>query len=174
MLGYIKGVGGGPAQKYEKSRFLVIMIANFVYFHLLFTEFENSDPLTQNWRICRGGCGPRGGREGHFRPFCDIQWPKSQKKCEKMYFNELYINEYDTRNVPESEKRAFCHQPTSKGLPIIVIFSYRPLTPPNGHWSRKGYSGNFWKKKFHKNGPRLKLDPPRCNPDHLEWIYTNQ
>ena len=48
MLGYIKGVGGGPAQKYEKSRFLVIMIANFVYFHLLFTEFENSDPLTQN------------------------------------------------------------------------------------------------------------------------------
>ena len=48
MLGYIKEVGGGPAQNHEKSRFLVIMIANFVYFHLLFTEFGNSDPLTQN------------------------------------------------------------------------------------------------------------------------------
>ena len=44
----VKGVGGGQGQIHEKLRFLVILIANFVYFHLLFTEFENSDPLTQN------------------------------------------------------------------------------------------------------------------------------
>ena len=69
MLCYIKGVGGGPGQNHEKSRFLVIKIANFVYFHLFFTEFENSDPLTQNWRICPGGWGLPGA---HFRPFGEI------------------------------------------------------------------------------------------------------
>ena len=38
----IKGRGGGQGRKF----FLVILIANLVYFHPLFTEFENSDPLT--------------------------------------------------------------------------------------------------------------------------------
>ena len=68
-----------------------------------------------------------------------------------MYFNELYINEYDTRNVPESEKRAFCHQPTSKGLPIIVIFSYRLLTPPQmGSGPEKAILEIFEKRNFTK------------------------
>ena len=53
----IKGRGGGSG---SKNFFLVILIGNLVYFHPLFTEFENLDLLTQNWRICRGGRGPRG------------------------------------------------------------------------------------------------------------------
>ena len=67
-----------------------------------------------------------------------------------MYFNELYINEYDTRNVPESEKRAFCHQPTSKGLPIIVIFSYRLLNPQMGSGPEKAILEIFEKRNFTK------------------------
>ena len=48
----IKGRGGGSG---SKKFFLVILVANLVYFHPLFTEFENSVLLTQNWQICPGG-----------------------------------------------------------------------------------------------------------------------
>ena len=42
---------------------------------------------------------------GHLEKFND--W-RSQKKCEKMYFNELQMTEYDARSVPEGEFRDFC------------------------------------------------------------------
>ena len=50
----IKARGGGSRPKFW---FCVILVANLVYFHTLFTEFENFDPLAQNSRICRGGWG---------------------------------------------------------------------------------------------------------------------
>ena len=59
---------------------------------------------------------------GHFQIFNDRG---VKKKCKKMYFNELYINEQDTKNVPESENKGFCDLTTSQGLPITVIFSYQ-------------------------------------------------
>ena len=84
----LKAIGGGSRPKFW---FYVILVANLVYFHLLFTEFENSDPLTQNWRICPGGWGLPGV---HFRPFGEICWQKSQKsapKCTWMSFEWLIM-----------------------------------------------------------------------------------
>ena len=37
----------------------MFLVANLVYFHLLFTEFKNFDLLAQNSQICRGGWGPQ-------------------------------------------------------------------------------------------------------------------
>ena len=51
-----------------------------MYFHPLFTELKNIDPLAQNWRICRGGWGPPGG---HFGPFWEI-WRLNADKNEKI------------------------------------------------------------------------------------------
>ena len=48
----IKAIGGGPRSKFC---FCMFLVANLVYFHLLFTEFQNFDPSPQNCRICRGG-----------------------------------------------------------------------------------------------------------------------
>ena len=60
---HLKAIGGGTRSKFW---FYVILVANLVYFHPLFTEFKNFDPLAQNWPICRGGWGLSGG---HFEPF---------------------------------------------------------------------------------------------------------
>ena len=59
----VKAIGGGTRSKFWSY---VILVANLVYFHPLFTEFKNFDPLAQNWPICRGGWGLSGG---HFEPF---------------------------------------------------------------------------------------------------------
>ena len=35
----------------------MFLVANLVYFHLLFTEFKNLDPLAENSQICQGRWG---------------------------------------------------------------------------------------------------------------------
>ena len=57
----VKAIGGG--QKSESGFFPVwtYFVANFMYFHVLSTEFQNLDRLTQNLRICGGWVGsPKG------------------------------------------------------------------------------------------------------------------
>ena len=66
MLPPIKGVGGGPGRKFF---FLMILIANLVYFHPLFTEFQNLDPKALNFADLPGWVMAPGG---HFRPFGEI------------------------------------------------------------------------------------------------------
>ena len=66
MLTSIKGVGGGSR---SKKFFSMILIANLVYFHPLFTEFQNLDPKVLNFADLSGWVGPP---EGHFRPFGEI------------------------------------------------------------------------------------------------------
>ncbi len=39
---------------------------------------------------------------------------KESKKCEKMYFPELQMIEYDTRSVPEGEYKTSSHFDLSK------------------------------------------------------------
>ena len=47
----IKGIGGGvPGQKI----ILAYFEANFMYFHLLFTEMENFHSFAQKWAISGG------------------------------------------------------------------------------------------------------------------------
>ena len=41
-----KAIGGGSRSKFC---FLMILVGNFMYFHMLFTEFENFKPLAQKW-----------------------------------------------------------------------------------------------------------------------------
>ena len=84
------------------------------------------------------------------------------------------MTEYDTRSVPESENMGFCHLPTSRGSPIIIVVKYSLLTPQKGSYPKQAFLEIFEKTKFRKNGPRMQLDPPGCYPDHLEWIYINQ
>ena len=52
--------------------FLVILIANLVYFHPLFTEFENIDPKALNFADLSGGGGPQVLNFGHLEKF-DVQ-----------------------------------------------------------------------------------------------------
>ena len=59
----VKAIGGGAQAKFC---FYVVLVANLVYFHPLFTELKNFDPLAQNWPIGWGGWGLSGG---HFEPF---------------------------------------------------------------------------------------------------------
>ena len=71
----------------------MILVANLVYFHPLFTEFKNFDPLAQNWPICRGGWGLSGG---HFEPFWEVWRPnadKSEKICTFLGFKLLIMFE---------------------------------------------------------------------------------
>ena len=49
--------GGGSRSKFWSE---VILVANFVYFYLLFAELKNLAPLAHNCRICRGCQGPWG------------------------------------------------------------------------------------------------------------------
>ena len=78
----IKGTGGSRSKFY----FLVILLANLVYFHPLLTELKNLDPKVPNLANLSGWVE---APEGHFRPFGEIQCPKSQKsvrKCTLMSF----------------------------------------------------------------------------------------
>ena len=45
---------------------------------------------------------------------------KEPKKCEKMYFIELQMNEYDKRSVPEGEYKASSYFDFSK--PVLKGF----------------------------------------------------
>ena len=56
MLRPIKGVGGGSG---SKKIFLMILIANLVYFHPPFTEFQNLDPKVLNFADFPGWVGPQ-------------------------------------------------------------------------------------------------------------------
>ena len=56
MVPCIKGTGGGSG---SKKFFLMILIANLVYFHPLFTEFENLDPKALNFADFPGWVGPQ-------------------------------------------------------------------------------------------------------------------
>ena len=47
----IKGMGGGSQ---VKKIILAYFEANFVYFHLLFTEMKNFHSFAQKWAICGG------------------------------------------------------------------------------------------------------------------------
>ena len=76
-----------------------------MYFHVLSTEFQNFDPFSQKWPEFGGG----GIRGADFSAFGEILWPKGQKKCHKMYFDELQMTEHDTKSVPEGENKWFCH-----------------------------------------------------------------
>ena len=52
--------------------FLVILVANLVYFHPLFTEFENLDPKVLNFADLSGWVGPQVLNFGHLEKF-DVQ-----------------------------------------------------------------------------------------------------
>ena len=69
MLRPIKGVGGGPGRNFF---FLMILIANLVYFHPLFTEFQNLDPKTLNFADLSGWVEPQVVNFGHLKKF-DVQ-----------------------------------------------------------------------------------------------------
>ena len=61
MVPCIKGTGGVRVEKI----FLVILVANLVYFHPLFTEFENLDPKVLNFADLSGWVGPQVVNFGH-------------------------------------------------------------------------------------------------------------
>ena len=65
----LKGVGGGSR---SKKIFLMILIANLVYFHPLFTEFENLDPKVLNFADLSGWVGPQMLNFGYLENF-DVQ-----------------------------------------------------------------------------------------------------
>ena len=66
---HVKGRGGGS---WSKKFFLVILVANLVYFHPLFTEFENLDPKVLNFADLPGWVGPQVLNFGHLEKF-DVQ-----------------------------------------------------------------------------------------------------
>ena len=79
------------------------------------------------------------------------------------------MTEYDTRSVLEGKNKEFCHLPTSRGFPNIIVQHSLKVSffdPPKSSGPMKPILHTFEKIKFRKNGPRMKLDPPGCYPDH--------
>ena len=64
----------------------MILIANLVYFHPLFTKFENSDPLTPKLADLSGWVGALEVILGHFEKFNVQKVKKSVTKCTFMSF----------------------------------------------------------------------------------------
>ena len=64
----LRGEGGSRS----KNFFLVILVANLVYFHPLFTEFENLDPKVLNFADLSGWVGPQVLNFGHLEKI-DVQ-----------------------------------------------------------------------------------------------------
>ena len=118
----LKGVGGGPGRNFF---FSVILIANLVYFHPLFTEFQNLDPKALNFADLPGWVrAPR----GHFRPFGEIWCLKSHKtvtKCTLLIFKWLNMIQEVFQRV---KTRDFVTYLQAGGSPIITFRSieFRP------------------------------------------------
>ena len=78
MLTSVKGVGGGPGRNFF---FLLILIANLVYFHPLFTEFENHDPKVLNFADLSGWVGPQVVNFCHLEKFNVQRVKKRVRNC---------------------------------------------------------------------------------------------
>ena len=130
----------------------MILVANLVYFHPLFTELKNFVPLTQNWRFCRGG---RGLQRAHFWPFWAIWWlngDKSAKMCTSKGFKQLIMFIEVCQRVINRE---FCQSCFLTGLqePVVLRRTFWALTK-NRHskWEVKltkslffyHYGGSKW------------------------------
>ena len=77
MVLCIKGTGGVRVELF----FLMILIANLVYFHPLFTEFENLDPKVLNFADLSGWVGPQVVNFCHLEKF-NVQIVKKRvRKC---------------------------------------------------------------------------------------------
>ena len=74
----LRGQGGGSG---SKKFFLMILIANLVYFHPLFTEFENLDPKVLNFADLSGWVGPQVANFCHLENFDVQKVKKSVRKC---------------------------------------------------------------------------------------------
>ena len=137
----LKGVGGGPGRK---NFFLMILIANLVYFHPLFTEFQNLDPKALNFADLSGWVrAPR----GHFRPFGEIWCLKSHKtvtKCTLLIFKWLNMIQ---EVFPRVKIRHFVTYLQAGGSPIIIVSSIE-FGPPGKAMAPKAYSGNFKKNRI--------------------------
>ena len=73
----LRGQGGSGS----KIFFLMILIANLVYFHPLFTEFENLDPKVLNFADLSGWVGPQVVNFCHLENFDVQKVKKSVRKC---------------------------------------------------------------------------------------------
>ena len=81
-----------------------IFCSKFYVLSLAFDGISKFGPVDPEFADLWGWVG---SLRGYFWPFGEIQCPKSQKKCEKMYFRELQTIEYDKSNVPENENMGF-------------------------------------------------------------------
>ena len=134
-MGELRGQGGSGS----KNFFLMILIANLVYFHPLFTEFQNLDPKALNFADLPGWVrAPR----GHFRPFGEIWCLKSRKsvrKCTLLIFKWLNMIQEVFLRV---KIRDFVTYLQAGGSPIIIVSSIE-FGPPGKAMAPKAYSGNF-------------------------------
>ena len=73
----LRGQGGSGS----KIFFLMILIANLVYFHPLFTEFENLDPKVLNFADLSGWVGPQVVNFCHLEKFNVQKVKKRVRKC---------------------------------------------------------------------------------------------
>ena len=115
----LKGVGGEVPIEFF---FPLILIVNLVYFHLLFTKFQNFDPLTPKFADLLGWVE---APEGDFRPFGDIQClqcQKSVRKCTSMSFKQLNMIQEVFQRV---KTRDFVTYLQAGGSPIIIVSIYQ-------------------------------------------------
>ena len=118
------GTGGGSG---SKKVFSMTLIANLVYFHPFFTEFENIDPKILNFADLSGWVGPQVINFGHLEKF---KSQKSVRKCALMIFKiSCWLNV--TQEVFQRVKtRDFVTYLQARGSPIITFCSIEFCPPP--------------------------------------------
>jgi len=114
--------GGGSKVKIRIFSGLAINRSKFYVLSCAFDGISKFGPVDPYFADLWGWVG---SLRGYFWPFGEIQCPKSQKKCEKMYFRELQTIEYDRSNVPESKTWDFVAYLQAGGPTIIIVSSYQ-------------------------------------------------
>ena len=167
----IKAIGGGSRSKFW---FHVFLIVNLMYFHPLFTELKNIDPLAQNWRICRGGWGPPGG---HFGPFWEI-WrlnaDKNEKICTFLGFKS-WIMVKEVCQMVKTENFVN-HWPVGalQGRRDSIIPFYPQINNHIVNMAIPAWIHTLLKNKIGQNGSKMSIHTPESVTDHVECIHIDQ